>query len=136
MRHDFGGGPGRTWASVGVQGLAPYWFDVQATAYASQGGRTALRFEVEYDLLITQRLIVQPDVKFAVYGRNDRAREIGAGLSSIDAGLRLRYEFSRKFAPYVGVVWDRKFAGTARQARDAGNPVSEARFVAGVRVWF
>ena len=136
VRHDFGDGPGRTWASFGFQGLSPYWFDIQATGYVGQSGRTALRFEGEYDLLLTQRLVLQPDVKVSLYGKNDPDREIGAGLSDIDAGLRLRYEFSRKFAPYLGVVWNRKFANTARYARDAGNPVQETRVVAGLRIWF
>jgi copper resistance protein B len=136
VRHDFGDGPGRTWASFGFQGLSPYWFDIQATGYVGQNGRTALRFEGEYDLLLTQRLVLQPDVKVSLYGKNDRDRELGAGLSDIDAGLRLRYEFSRKFAPYIGVVFNRKFANTARYARDAGNPVHETRAVAGLRIWF
>lgn len=136
VRHDFGDGPGRTWAAFGVQGLSPYWFDIQATAYVGQSGRTALRFEGEYDLLFTQRLILQPNVKVTLYGKSDPAREIGAGLSEIDAGLRLRYEVSRKFAPYIGVVWNRKFAGTAGYARDNGNAVQTTRVVAGVRLWF
>ncbi len=136
VRHDFGDGPGRTWASFDFQGLSPYWFDIQATGYVGQNGRTAMRFEGEYDLLLTQRLVLQPDVKVSLYGKNDPYRDIGAGLSDIDAGLRLRYEFSRKFAPYIGVVFNRKFANTARYARDAGNPVQETRVVAGLRIWF
>ncbi len=136
VRHDFGGGPGRTWAAFGFQGLTPYWFDLQATGYVGQGGRTALRFEGEYELLLTQRLILQPNVKVSLYGKNDPGREIGAGLSDIDAGLRLRYEVSRKFAPYFGVIWNRKFANTARYARAAGNSVHETRVVAGLRIWF
>ena len=116
--------------------MSPYWFDVQATAYVGQSGRTGLRFEGEYDLRLIQRLILQPDVKVSLYGKNDPDRDIGAGLSDIDAGLRLRYEFARKFAPYVGVVWNRKFANTARYARDSGNAVQETRAVAGLRVWF
>ena len=136
VRQDFGDGPGRTWASFGVQGLSPYWFDVQATAYVGEGGRTALRFETEYDLLITQRLILQPDMKFDVYGRDDARREIGAGLSRIEAGLRLRYEFTRKVAPYLGVVWNRKFGNTARLARQSDGPVQRIEAVAGIHVWF
>lgn len=136
VRQDFGDGPGRTWASFGVQGLSPYWFDVQATAYVGEGGRTALRFETEYDLLITQRLILQPDVKFDVYGRNDARRETGAGLSQIDAGLRLRYEITRKVAPYVGVVWNRKFGSTARFARQSDSSVQQIQAVAGIHLWF
>ncbi|MCY0916213.1 copper resistance protein B [Massilia antarctica] len=136
VRHDFGDGPGRTWAALGVQGLAPYWFEVQATAYVGQGGRTALRFEPEYDLLLTQRLILQPNMKVNLYGKNDPERGIGSGLSDMEAGLRLRYEFSRKFAPYVGVVYNRKFGDTASFARAVGKPASETRLVGGVRVWF
>jgi copper resistance protein B len=136
VRHDFGDGPGRTWAAVGVQGLAPYWFDLQATAYVGQGGRTALRIEPEYDLLLTQRLVLQPNMKLSLYGKNDPARGIGSGLSDMEAGLRLRYEFSRKFAPYVGVVYNRKFGTTARYANAAGASASETRLVGGVRIWF
>lgn len=136
IRHDFGDGPARTWAAFGIQGLAPYWFDLQATAYVGQNGRTALRFETEYDLLITQRLILQPNLKVNLYGSKDIERGTGAGLSDVGAGLRLRYEFSRKVAPYVGVVWSGKFGDTARYARDAGSAVREAKLVAGVRIWF
>jgi copper resistance protein B len=133
VRHDFGDGPSRNWLALGVQGLAPYWFDVQATAYVGQQGRTALRFEPEYDLLLTQRLILQPNAKVNLYGKNDPERGIGSGLSDMEAGLRLRYELSRKFAPYIGVVYNRKFGTTAQYA---GKPASETRFVAGVRIWF
>ncbi|MDQ2733973.1 MAG: copper resistance protein B [Pseudomonadota bacterium] len=135
-RHDFGDGPGRTWAAFGFQGLSPYWFDIQATAYVGQSGRTALRFEAEYDLLLTQRLVLQPDIKVSLYGKNDPDRDIGAGLSDIDAGLRLRYELSRKFAPYIGVVWNRKFANTARYARGSGNAVQGTAVVIGLHAWF
>ncbi|MBC7500831.1 MAG: copper resistance protein B [Herminiimonas sp.] len=136
VRHDFGDGPKRTWAALGVQGLAPYWFDVQATVYVGQSGRTALRFEPEYDLLLTQRLILQPNVKVSLYGKNDPARGIGSGLSDVEAGLRLRYEFSRKFAPYVGVVYNRKFGATARYANESGQATGETRVIGGVRIWF
>ena len=136
LRHDFGGGPGRDWAALGVHGLAPYWFELQATAYAGPSGRTALRLEAEYDLLLTQRLILQPLVKAALYGRDDRERGIGAGLSGVEAGLRLRYEFAREFAPYLGVSWHGSYGGTAGLARAAGEPVRQTRWVAGVRLWF
>ena len=136
LRHDFGDGPQRTWAAFGVQGLAPYWFDLQATAYVGQKGRTALRLESEYDLLLTQRLILQPDLKVNFYGKADSDRKIGAGLSDIDGGLRLRYEVSRKFAPYLGVVWQRKFGRTATLTRESGESAGDTQIVAGVRIWF
>ena len=135
-RHDFGVGPGRTWAAFGVQGLAPYWFDVEATVYVGQSGRTAFRFESEYELLLTQRLILQPRVEMNLYGRDDPQRGIGAGLSNAELGVRLRYEFTRKFAPYVGVEFERKFGRTADFARAAGEPAFDPRLVAGLHFWF
>jgi copper resistance protein B len=136
VRHDFGVGPGRTWAAFGVQGLAPYFFDVEATFYVGQAGRTAFRFESEYELLLTQRLILQPRFEMNLYGRDDPQRGIGSGLSDAELGLRLRYEFSRKFAPYVGVEFERKFGKTADFARNAGEPAFDPRLVAGIRFWF
>ena len=137
VRHDFGGGgPNRNWAAVGVQGLAPYWFDVEATVYVGPSGRNAFRFKGEYDLRITQRFVLQPDLEFALYGKNDPELNIGSGLAEADLGLRLRYEITRKFAPYIGVSWGRKFGNTADFARRAGEPVGESRFVAGIRLWF
>ena len=136
IRHDFGGGPGRTYAALGLQGLAPYWFDIEATAYVGEGGRTALRFESEYELLLTQRLVLQPDFEVNLYGKTDPERDIGSGFADVDIGLRLRYEFTRKFAPYIGVSWNRKLGNTARLARDAGSTVSATQFVAGIRIWY
>ena len=135
-RQDFRPGPARTWAAVGVQGLAPYWFEVEATAYVGESGRTHFRFETEYELLLTNRLILQPLVELEIYGKSDPERGIGAGLSSGEAGLRLRYEFRRELAPYIGVTWNRKFFGTGDLARAAGEDGSGARFATGVRVWF
>jgi copper resistance protein B len=136
IRHDFAGGPGRNWAAMGVQGLARYWFDVEATAYVGESGRTAARFEAEYDLLLTQRLILQPKMETNLYGTSDPGRNIGSGLSDMELGLRLRYEIKRQFAPYVGVSWQRKFGNTADFARAAGEDVRSTTFVAGVRLWF
>ncbi|MHB8446809.1 MAG: copper resistance protein B [Rudaea sp.] len=136
LRHDFGVGPDRTWAAFGVQGLAPYWFDVDAAFYVGPSGRTALRFESEYELLLTQRLILQPRFEINFYGRDDSWRDIGSGLSDAELGLRLRYEFTRQFAPYVGVEAARKFGKTATFARDAGESAFDPRLVAGFRIWF
>lgn len=126
----------RTALALGVQGLAPYWFEVEASAYVEPSGRTHVRVESSYDLLITNRLVLQPLVEFEVYGRADRERLIGTGLSTGELGLRLRYEFRREFAPYVGVVWTRKFFGTADQAREAGDDVAGTRLAVGLRTWF
>jgi copper resistance protein B len=136
LRHDFGFGQDRTWAAFGVQGLAPYWFDVDAALYVGESGRTALRFESEYELMLTQRLILQPRFEINFYGRGDPRREIGSGLSDAELGLRLRYEFTRQFAPYVGVEAARKFGKTADFARSAGESAFDPRLVAGFRIWF
>jgi len=135
-RQDSGVAPGRSWLAFGVQGLAPYWFEVDATAYAGEQGRTALRLGAEYELLLTQKLIVQPRVEANFYGMQDEVRELGTGLSSLVAGLRLRYEIRREFAPYVGVDWSGKFGGTADYASAAGARTSDTSVVAGVRLWF
>lgn len=136
LRHDSGGGPGRTWLAAGVQGLAPYWFEIDATAYLGDGGRSALRLGAEYELLVTQKLILQPRIEANFYGRSDPARALGKGLSDVTAGLRLRYEFTRQFAPYVGIEWASRFGETADLARAAGERSRETRWVAGVRFWF
>lgn len=133
-RLDLAQGPTRTWAAVGVQGLAPYFFGVEATAYVGDGGRTAARFAAEYDLLLTQRLILQPELQFNLYGKSDPANAIGSGLSNAELGLRLRYEIRREIAPYVGVLWSRRFGETADLARSAGEDASEIEWVAGVRL--
>lgn len=136
VRHDIRPGPSRTWAAFGVQGLAPYWFEVQATAYVGEGLRTHARVEVEYEFLLTNRLILQPLVEVEMYGKDDRPRGIGAGVSTLESGLRLRYEIRRELAPYVGVTWERAYGKTAEFAREDGDAVSRTSVVAGVRFWF
>lgn len=136
LRHDFGEGPGRNWLAFGVQGLAPYWFDVEATLYAGEAGRSAARVDLEYDLLLSQRLILQPNLEFNLYGKSDPARAVGSGLADAEFGLRLRYEINRQFAPYIGVGWERKFGETADMARSAGKEVRERQWLVGVRMWF
>lgn len=136
VRFDNGVGPDREWLAFGIQGLAPYWFDVEATGYIGESGRTAFRLSTLYDILLTQRLILQPRAELNVYGKNDEEREIGSGLSDAEFGVRLRYEFSRQFAPYVGVEWAGKFGESADLARDVGEDKSETRWMFGFRAWF
>jgi len=129
-------GSGRNWLAFGVQGLAPYWFEIDATAYVGEAGRTALRLSGEYELLLTQKLILQPRAELNAYGKDDVVNGIGSGLSDLSVGLRLRYEFTRQFAPYIGVAWGGKFGQTADLARAAGEPTGETSVVAGLRFWF
>ena len=137
VRNDAGyGRPARNWLAFGVQGLAPYWFEVEATGYVGTEGRTALRLSGEYDLLLTQRLILQPRLEASLYGKNDPEIGIGSGLSSGAVGVRLRYEFSRQFAPYIGIERSQSFGNTANMVRASGGRSGETRFVAGIRMWF
>ena len=136
IRQEFEPGEARTWAAIGIQGLAPYWFEVEATAHVGASGRTHVRVETEYELLLTNRLVLQPLVEMDLYGKSDPDRGVGAGLSSVDAGLRLRYEVRREVAPYVGIVWSRRFFRTAELAEARGDDTSGVRLALGARVWF
>ena len=136
VRYDSGVGPDRSWLAFGVQGLAPYWFEMDITGFAGEQGRTALSVEAEYELLLTQKLILQPSVEANFYGKRDTAREAGSGLSDLTAGLRLRYEVRREFAPYIGVERVGKFGGTADFVRAAGKRTNETRIMGGLRFWF
>jgi copper resistance protein B len=136
VREDFRPAPSRSWAAFGIQGLAPYRFELEATAFVGEGGRSAARLEAEYELLITNRLVLQPLVELNWYGQSDAARGVGAGLSSAESGLRLRYELRREVAPYIGLTRERAFGRTAELARAAGSDTRETRWVVGVRLWF
>jgi copper resistance protein B len=136
IRSDIDSRPTRNWAAFGIQGLAPLFFNLEATAYVSDQGHFAARFEASYDLLLTQRLILQPEIELNLYSKADPARLIGAGFADVDTGLRLRYELDRKFAPYIGVSYDGKFGQSASFARRAGESTGNVRFVFGIRSWF
>lgn len=136
LRHDSGGAATRDWAAIGVQGLAPYKFEVEATGYVGTSGRLTARLEGEYEVLLTNRLILQPKLEANFYSREDDENHLGKGLSDASFDLRLRYEFSPRFAPYVGHVWTRRFGGTADRIEAAGGEAGEHAWVAGVRFWF
>lgn len=135
VRQDIGKGA-TTWLAAGVEGLAPYWFDVQLTGYAGDDGRIAARFKASYDVRFSNRLILSPQVESNIYSKPSRDRELGSGLSNVELSGRLRYELTRKVAPYVGFVWERAFSGTADFRRADAGPVTERRVVAGVRLWW
>jgi copper resistance protein B len=136
LRSDIDSRATRNWAAFGIQGLAPYFFDLEVTGFVSGEGHLAAKLEASYDVLITQRLILQPQIELNVYSKADPARLVGASFSDIDTGLRLRYELSRKFAPYIGAVYQGKFGQTAIFARQAGESTGDFRFVFGIRAWF
>nr|WP_313027314.1 copper resistance protein B [Pseudomonas lopnurensis] len=136
VRQDFEPGSAQTWAAFGVQGMPLYGLETEITAFLGEGGQSALRVEADYDILLTQRWVLQPTAELNLHGRNDEARGAGAGLSEANLGLRLRYEISRQFAPYVGVSWSRAYGNSADLLRADGEDTRETRLVAGIRFWF
>ena len=136
MRQDFKPGDSQSWAALGLQGMALYNFEAEATLFVGEGGQTAARLEGDYDILLSNRLVLQPTAEANVYGKNDPQRRIGSGLADTEVGVRLRYELRREFAPYVGVTWNRAYGQTAEYARDEGEDRNEVRWVLGVRLWF
>lgn len=136
-RHDFSASsqPSREWLAFALKGLAPYNFDVDASAYAGTQG-TAARIKASYTLLFTQRLALLPEMEANIYSKADPQRALGSGLSSLDLSLRLKYEISREVAPYLGVAWSGKYGATADYARLNGTPASQLSFVAGMRLWW
>ncbi len=136
IRHDFEPGPSRSYAVVGVEGLAPYWFELEGAAFLSEKGDVSARLEGSYDLRLTQRLILQPQAELNLAAQDVPELGLGAGLTSAELGLRLRYEIRQEFAPYVGFAYERRLGETAKFTRAAGDDVEEARLVLGVRAWF
>lgn len=135
VRHQTGPESDQDWLAFGMQGIAPYWFEVDVTAYLGSSGRSALNIEVDYELLITQRLILQPRVELNFYGKDDHARGLGRGLSDSSAGLRLKYQINRQLVPYIGVEQARLYGDTARFSSGSESD-SETRWLAGLRFWF
>lgn len=135
-RYDFGNMPSRGWAVFGIEGLAPYYFEVGVHAFVSSGGHLAARIDGSHDFFVTQRLVLQPQMEINFYSKSDTRRGTGSGLSDLDSGLRLRYEITREFAPYIGVTYESKFGGTADLAKAAGERTDNLRLAVGVRMWF
>jgi copper resistance protein B len=135
-RHDAQPSPDRDWLAIAVQGLAPYLFEVDASLFIGESGRLAARLDAEYEYMFTQRWVLTPEVEINAYSKDDPDRGLGSGISDMFAGLRLRYEIRREFAPYVGVNWNRQFGETADITRAAGEDSSDTRLVLGIRAWF
>ena len=136
VRYDIRPDPERAYAVVGVEGLAPYWFEVEAHAFLSTKGGLLARVKVEHDMLLTQRLILQPRAELDVAFQDVPSIGVGSGVQDVELGLRLRYEIIREFAPYIGVNHERLFGDTRRFARSAGDESARTRLVLGVRAWF
>ncbi|QOR61112.1 copper resistance protein B [Sulfurovum sp. ST-21] len=121
----------RTWGEIAIAGLAPYFFETRAALLVNSNGNTALRLDAEYEALITQKLILTPSLAVDFYTKDDPSMQTGSGLSAAEAGLRLRYEIVREFAPYIGVTWEKTFGNTRNF-----NAVDETSLLIGVRFWF
>jgi copper resistance protein B len=136
IRHDFEPHPTRTFAALGFQGMAPYWFEVDTTAYVSEDGDLSAALEIEYDLLLSQRLILQPRLETSVAVQEVKEYGVGQGINDITLGARLRYEIQREFAPYVGLSWTRKIGETEDLAAAEGEETNITSFVIGMKIWF
>ncbi len=136
IRYDSGEGPSRTWLAAGIEEIAPYWFDLEVTAYVGESSRTALRIDASYDMLISQRLVLQPRLEANFYGKDDVERGLGSGLADLSLALRLRYEVRRELAPYVGIEYVDEYGGTEDLTRAAGGDPSDTRLTMGLRFWF
>ncbi len=121
----------QTWGEIAISGLAPYYFETRAALLVNDNGNVGLRLDAEYEALLTQKLILTPSLEADLYTKNEPGMLLGSGLSSMEAGLRLRYEFIREFAPYIGVTWEKTFGNTRNY-----NPIDETNLMVGVRFWF
>ncbi|RED47774.1 copper resistance protein B [Aestuariispira insulae] len=136
LRQDFKPEPERTFAVLGFQGLAPQWFEVNLASFLSDDGDLSARVEAEYELLLTQKLVLQPSLEVNAAFQEVPNQELGSGFNDLELGLRLRYEIEREFAPYAGLQWERKLGETADMARAEGEEVSATALVAGISFWF
>lgn len=136
VRHDFRPDPSRSYAVAGIEGVAPYWFHLSGQLFLSTKGDVRARAEGSYDQRITQSLILTPRAEINLSAQDMPAIGVGSGLTDMGLGVRLRYEWRKEFAPYIGVEWSKKAGDTARYARAAGEDADAAHFVAGIRFWF
>lgn len=136
VRKDFIPTPDRSWGVIGIQGLAPYKFEVDAALFVGESGRSAARFEAEYELLFTQRLILTPEIEINAFGQNDADTGNGSGLADVELGLRLRYDLRREIAPYIGVNWEKKYGNTADFVELSGGEIEDTQWVIGIRAWY
>jgi len=136
IRHDIKPDPSRTFGVIGINGLAPQWFETDASLFVSHKGDASVRLEAEYDIRFTQRLLLEPSAEINIAFSDDKKTGVGSGLSDVELGLRLRYEIVREFAPYIGINWERKIGKTSDFASEEGEDSNVFSLVAGIRVFF
>ncbi len=126
----------RTHLALGCQGLAPYWFEVETALFLSMEGDVSATVQASYDLLLTQRLVLQPEIEANASFQDVSEWGLASGLNDTELALRLRYEIRREFAPYVGYAWRKAYGGTRDLLRESGDQVHRGTLVAGVRMWY
>ena len=136
VRHDLRPEPARTYAVLGLEGLAKQFIETDANLFISETGDVSMRFEAETEWLLTQRLHLKPSAEIDIAFSEDARIESGAGINTLELGLRLQYEIKREFAPYVGIHYERKFGATANHAREEGEDTDSLFFAAGIHFWF
>lgn len=136
VRREFRPEPDRDWLVLGIQGLAPYFFEVDADLFVGESGRLGMRLKAHYEFLLTQRWVLSPEAELNAHSKDDPLRRVGDGVSSLELGLRLRYEIRRELAPYLGLHWEKSYGQTADYAREEGLDASELKFVVGLKAWF
>lgn len=135
-RHDQKPGPERDWLVLGLQGLAPYWFEVDASLFIAESGQKNLRLQFEYEWMLSQKWVLSPELEVNFYTDDEADIAQGSGLSDVELGLRLRYEIRREFAPYIGFNWSKSYGNTADYRRQEGEDTSDLQWVIGLRAWF
>ena len=136
LRQDQKPTPVRNWLALGFAGVAPYWFDIDSTLFIGESNQVALRLKAEYEVMITQKWVLSPELEVNLYSKDDAETGAGSGLANTQLGLRLRYEVKREFAPYIGINWNKMYGNTANFAKNAGSHVESSQIVAGIRAWF
>lgn len=135
LRQDFGPHRNQSWAVAGFKGLIPYFVEADAGLFVGESGRAALRLQFGYEIMFSQRWVLSPELEFNIHGQNNIELGVGSGLSDVQLGLRLRYDLTRKFSPYIGIQWSEMFGNSADFARRAGEQRSDSQFVVGVKFW-
>lgn len=139
VRGDLGWGPerrSRAHLVLGLQGLAPYWFELESALFLSTGGAVSAELQLSYDLLISQRLILEPEIELAAAFQDEPEWGTAAGPTDTEIGVRLRYEVRRELAPYVGFVWWRSLGDTTDLLRARSAPWRQNSLVFGLRLWY
>lgn len=135
-RRDIYPKPENDFLAFGFIGLAPYLFEIDAQLFIGESGQYGARLDAEYELMLTQKWVLIPEIEINAYAQDDELAGIGSGLSDIELGIRLNYFINRQFAPYIGVNWEKKFGDTADFARDEGEDSNDVQYVIGIQGWF